>query len=226
VERLAEASKAYRYGPGVVARDVVADVLAVLMPQEEVAALSAAMRESVRQAVKAGILDGAKQLDTKIGATRADPVTEAQLAQLVSYVDATTRAKLADTIRESIAAGETTTDLQRRIMASTAFAPSRALAIARTEATRSLSAGHRVAYEEFSAVEGVSLTQQWLSARDPHVREAHVYLDGQERQIGELFVVPAGEYAGATGSGPGDFPDPALVVNCRCTTVPVVKESA
>ena len=67
------------------------------------------------------------------------------------------------------------------------------------------------------------MRQQWLSARDSEVRDAHAFLDGQVRASGELFVIPSGDYAGAKGSGPGGFDDPALVCNCRCTTVPLVE---
>jgi hypothetical protein len=104
-----------------------------------------------------------------------------------------------------------------------AFAPARALAVARTEATRSINAGSLVAYDQ-AVAEGIAIKKQWLSARDRHVRDAHLFLDGQERNVGENFVIPSGEYAGRTAPGPGQFDLAALCVNCRCTTIPVLPE--
>jgi SPP1 gp7 family putative phage head morphogenesis protein len=57
----------------------------------------------------------------------------------------------------------------------------------------------------------------WLSSRDAQVRETHQLVDGEEVLVGELFsngVI----YPGQPGSAPAQE-----TVNCRCTTIPVIR---
>jgi len=57
---------------------------------------------------------------------------------------------------------------------------------------------------------------QWLSSRDKAVRDSHRQLDGRVVKVGDPFK------SGLTF--PGDrSADAAEVVNCRCTTVPIIK---
>lgn len=88
----------------------------------------------------------------------------------------------------------------------------RALAIARTE-TGHASNGARIA--QFQA-EGIKQIQ-WVTAHDDRVREAHESIDGEVRDIGSEFL-PNLRY-------PHDPNAPAsLVVNCRCTLLPLIPE--
>ena len=112
--------------------------------------------------------------------------------------------------------------LQARIQAAANFAPSRALLVARTETTRSTNAGASHAWQIAAGEGGMSIQREWLSSRDSEVRDAHRVLDGQTVELGGVFVIPTGEYAGKKASGPGDFDHPALVCNCRCTILPKV----
>jgi len=110
------------------------------------------------------------------------------------------------------------------------FSMTRAVRIARTETTRALNGGTATAYRKARA-EGVQLRRMWLSARDEAVRPEHWALDGQVREVDEPFVVPAApgvnpRLVGEKGDAPGDFGPAALVVNCRCTLVPVLDDSA
>jgi len=87
---------------------------------------------------------------------------------------------------------------------------SRARTIARTETAIAMSSSRQIAYME----QGVE-KHQWLTAGDEHVRDEHAELDGVIAEVGEEFL-PGLRYP----SDP-DCPDPSLVINCRCTTVPL-----
>lgn len=208
-----------------VTRDLLGDIMGYLFPAQETAQWQADMKRPILEAVRGGYADGASQLGREwvMDTTEADVVSDRQLATMVAQTLPTTQAAIRDAVLEGIEAGEGVNDIGARIRDLGAFRPARALLIARTETTRSLGAGHRAAYARMEATEGVSVRQQWLSARDREVRDPHALLDGQIRATGETFVIESGDYAGARGTGPGGFDDPALVCNCRCTTVPIVE---
>ena len=63
----------------------------------------------------------------------------------------------------------------------------------------------------------------WLSSRDSAVRDSHQSLDGDEVEVGQPFsngLAFPGDHA-TSGQRPA-----AEVVNCRCTTIPVVKQES
>jgi len=206
-------------------KDLAADIVNLLFPPEEAQLFGDGVRAALESTIRAGFRSGASQLGKgwAMDSSTADVLTEARLAEMVTQVDPTTKAAIRLAVQQGIAAGETANDLQRRIQAVPSFGPSRALLIARTEATRSLSAGHVAAYNHYATTEGVNVRKQWLSARDGSVREAHDILDGQTRETGEAFVIESGAHTGAKANGPGEFAEAALVCNCRCTTVPIVE---
>lgn len=87
----------------------------------------------------------------------------------------------------------------------------RARLIARTETT-GVANGARVLTMQANGVE----EHEWLSAGDAAVREDHATLSGTVRRVGEVFDHGL--------RWPGDPNGPASqVVNCRCTTLPVVQ---
>ena len=88
----------------------------------------------------------------------------------------------------------------------------RADRIARTETIKANN-GARVAEMKNNDIE----QHTWLSSRDNAVRDSHRKLDGDTVEVGKPF---------ANGlSWPGDRAASAReVVNCRCTTIPVVKQ--
>ena len=88
----------------------------------------------------------------------------------------------------------------------------RADRIARTETIKANN-GARIAEMRNNEIE----RHKWLSSRDNAVRDSHRRLDGDEVEVGQPF---------ANGLNfPGDRAASAReVVNCRCTTVPVVKQ--
>ena len=108
--------------------------------------------------------------------------------------------------------------MQLAIEKSRGFAPSRALTVAQTETTRTVTQGTVQAYEQTVAA-GHPMKMEWLSARDNHVRDVHRELDSHAPiEPGEEFVTASGHGT----KGPGLFGTAALDINCRCTLLPVV----
>lgn len=99
-----------------------------------------------------------------------------------------------------------------------AFAPSRAMRIARTESARAVNDSASQAYRQAKAELDIDIKKQWLSSRDDKVREAHQILDGQIVGVDENFQVD-GEQAQSIG----DFGSSYLDVNCRCTILPIIE---
>ena len=225
VQRLLASPFGQRGVEGAVTRDFITDLLRTLFPPDEAGLYADSLRAPLADTIRAGFRSGAAQLGRRwyIDSGTADILTERRLGEHIAYATPTTQDAVQEAIVRGIAEGESVNDIAARVRACRAFAPSRSLAIARTETTRSLSAGHTAAYAKYAEVEGVTVRKQWLSARDGEVRDAHRHLDGQVREVGEAFKIEAGEYVGATANGPGEFTEAALVVNCRCTTVPVTE---
>lgn len=185
---------------------------------------AAAPRATIRQAMSLSFARAAQQLGAELDWRPEIDPTDEVIADMVTLVEQTTRDRIADLVRSSVADGVQVNDLQKAIQNDVSFSPMRSLRIARTETGKLLSRGTRLAYDDAAAA-GVSFRVQWLSARDEQVRADHVALDGQEIVPGGLFTVPDTDgalYPGATGSGPGEFDEAGLVVNCRCTTIPVL----
>lgn len=206
-------------------RDLIDALLSAIWNElGERQALLGFVRSHIREILVSGWRSSSNQMSLGLAwdVARGDPAVDKVLAELVANVNGTTRAAVRQTILDSLAAAESTAQLQTRLQTSATFAPARALAIGRTEATRSLNAGHLVAYQQAQAA-GIMVRKQWLAQAG--ARDAHAALDGQEREPGEDFVVPAGApFAGSHAPGPGQFSEAALCVNCRCTTIPIVLE--
>ena len=93
----------------------------------------------------------------------------------------------------------------------------RAMLIARTEVIAASNLAASVAYEQSGVVDA----QEWLSARDERVRDSHRLADGQVVPLRASFAV-----GGAQLRYPGDpAGPPAEVINCRCTTLPVLTQA-
>jgi len=147
-----------------------------------------------------------------------------QIGKMIQNVENGTRSMVRESIRTGLAEGESIGQMQRTLVQSKIFSPTRALTIARTESTRAVSAGSIEAMKEAEA-RGVKLQKQWISARDGNVRDTHkprpdgTGLDGQMVAVGEDFVSPSG----ATGNGPGEMGRGEEDINCRCVAVPFVE---
>lgn len=207
---------------GTGAKDIASDILARLFPPAEISLFRASLEAQIRDAIRAGYAYAASLIGTDTDG-RIDAQAESQIGALVTNVSATTKAEIQRQVTEALAAGEGVGGLQERLTNSTAFSPSRALLIGRTEATKAVNAGSQAAYQAALSA-GVVVQQEWLSARDSEVRDPHTALDGQVQPVGGTFTVPAGDYMGATATGPGLFANVALNANCRCCVLPVVEE--
>ena len=141
------------------------------------------------------------------------------IGELIGHVNQTTRAQIARIVNTGINEGAAVNQIQSQIRKATAFSPQRALLVARTESTRAVNSGTQMAYAS-AADAGVNVKKQWLSARDGEVRDDHTELDGQTVGVSESFSAPSG----ATAAYPGDFGDPAMDCNCRCSTIPIIED--
>ena len=195
----------------------------------EAEAMSEAMRESYRLALTDAFALGSELvgLDLSWEPDALDLATNEILANMVVNVNAETKAGIQDIMVSGLRGGETVNEMQKRIQEDWRFSPMRALRVARTEATRAVSAGQHESWKQAEA-EGVTLKQQWLTAEDNLVRADHIALDGEEVDVGGLYTVPSGEEAdkqnhiGESGAGPGEFDSAGMVVNCRCGEIPIV----
>ena len=152
---------------------------------------------------------------------RLDGAIAAATGQMVTDVSETTERAIRKIIIEGLAEGQTTAQVQRRLMDSKAFDAARALMIARTEATRNTNAGALAAFAS-AADEGVPVQVMWITAGDSGVREAHRELDGVFVPEGEAF-----SSSGGSPVGPGQFGSASEDINCRCNLIPFIdKEDA
>ena len=152
---------------------------------------------------------------------RLDGAIAAATGQMVTDVSETTERAIRKIIIEGLAEGQTTAQVQRRLMDSKAFDAARALMIARTEATRNTNAGALAAFAS-AADEGVPVQVMWITAGDSEVREAHRELDGVFVPEGEAF-----SSSGGSPVGPGQFGSASEDINCRCNLIPFIdKEDA
>jgi len=209
-----------RAAPGGICR-ISEDALSELLDMaEEERLLAATTRRPVLQALRAAIrraLQAMALSEVTVPAAAVDELVDAQIGQLIVQVSETTVAAVKRIVEQGLAAGASVNDIQGTLQQSAAFGRPRALTIARTETTRSVSAGTQRAMEA-SVEAGAKIRKQWLSARDSAVRPTHVELDGQEVDVSADFV----SSSGARGPGPGQMGDPAEDVNERCTVLPRV----
>jgi HK97 family phage portal protein len=144
------------------------------------------------------------------------PNVSAKLAELtrkITRIDDTVERQLRESLVEGLKAGESITQLAKRVSDVMDASRSRAETIARTETNNAFSSG-RV---EGARQAGVS-KMEWISARDNFVRDTHAPgtgVDGEVRGLDEPF---------SNGCRwPGDSQGAAAeVINCRCTVVPVI----
>lgn len=92
-----------------------------------------------------------------------------------------------------------------------------AIRAARTAVTGAQNAGRQDSYAAAERM-GIKLKKEWLATLDNRTRHAHAVLDGQKREIDDLF-----EADGEKIMFPGD-PSAVgwMVYNCRCTMVAAV----
>jgi SPP1 gp7 family putative phage head morphogenesis protein len=132
----------------------------------------------------------------------------------VAGITETTRDNLKEAILEGIDAGESPTQIAKRIQtAYDGFSAHRALTIARTEVVRASNAASQVA----ATSRGFAMDKQWLATPDERTRSWHAAADGQRVSLEEPFIVngeelmfPGDDSRGASANN---------LINCRCTEV-------
>lgn len=117
-------------------------------------------------------------------------------------------------VLQGILQGESIGDISKRLTHVTEMNLSSAVRNARTSTTSAENRGRMDSYRE-AEEKGVKLHKIWQATDDSRTREAHIELDGQEREIDEPFENSLGEIM-----YPGDpNADAANVYNCRCTMI-------
>lgn len=202
------------------ARISVSVVDAILANGAEQTAMAEAMRRWFAQSFERSVRSEIRRLGIDISFDPTAAPVDELVSAFVTNVGPTTAEAVRQIVESGVANGATIAEIQRALIDSRAFAPDRALAIARTETTGVVGRGQEVAHQAAIA-HGVRLRKEWLTARDGAVRESHRRMDGQIREIGEDFVDPV---TGAAAPHPGAFDSAAQNVNCRCTTLPVVED--
>lgn len=133
----------------------------------------------------------------------------------ITKINDTTLDRIRSIVAEGTAEGLGPRDIGRRIRkeAGEPFTVYRSTVIARTEATRSASQGHKIGAEAWERETGQKTYKQWSATNDSRTRDAH-------RAMLVLHIIPKGEkfiVGGVTMDAPGDPAGGAKnVVNCRC----------
>lgn len=164
------------------------------------------------------LVEIAEAVEINLNAERVVRFLDTQMDRAITVPDGTTAAALRESLQEGVAAGESLGDLTARVRSVFEARQSMAATIARTETLP----GFNLASQETWIASGVVEEQEWLTARDSAVREAHAEADGQRVAIGAMFEVD-GEFLEYPGDPSGSASN---VINCRCTVVPIVSEEA
>ncbi len=134
----------------------------------------------------------------------------------IKGINLTTQDNLKRELIEGFRAGEGYADIADRVRDTMGVNATRAETIARTEVMRSSNFATTDAYKQ----SGVIARKQWVATvSDGRTRDEHLELNGATIPIDEDF-----EINGNPAQFPGDFGDPALDINCRCTIAPVVDD--
>lgn len=116
-------------------------------------------------------------------------------------------------ITRGIASGMSYNDIARNVSNVSTAPLSRAKTIVRTEGHR-IQQASTIDAQEAAKKKGCDVVKQWDSTLDGKTRPTHRELDGQIREIDELF-----EANGMKAKAPGYFGHPAEDCNCRCVSL-------
>lgn len=135
-------------------------------------------------------------------------------AQKIVGIEDATKQRIAAVIKQGLDADEGTAKIAKRIREEYEdFSRYRSFVIARTE----VGAASGFASHESAKQTGLQLKKQWVSSRDDRVRESHMEMDGEEREMDESYS--NGCMFPSDPSGP-----PEEVIQCRCTEAYLVPE--
>ncbi len=155
-------------------------------------------------------------IDFNISDPRVQTFLGDKLEKYSKDVNDTTLASLRKTLRTGVAGGESIPDLQKRVQKVFSIADkTRATMIARTEVLSSANKASLEAYRQSGVVD----KKEWLNAGDADVRPSH-QINGQKVALDKKFTLGSGVQT----DGPGQSGVAAEDIDCRCTTVAIVKE--
>lgn len=175
------------------------------------------LRPGALDAIFAGFETGAiKAGIAGVDFTSGDPAvleTLRSLNEKSRIITETTAERLGDVVQDGLTSGADIDTIASNIQGLfDDMKLARARAIAITNVTTGFESGQQESFKRG----GIGF-KRWLSQRDGKVRPAHDEVDGQEVPVAESFTV-----AGVEMMHPGDPSAPAaLVINCRCTMLPV-----
>ena len=184
-------------------------------------ALRGVVADAFTKAVAAAINDMPADLagDFIFNHDATDKAVDAQLGALVKNVEPKTRRRVRMIVLNGLDEGLTIAEMQKALIKDSGFNASRALAIARTEATKSVNAAGINAWEQMSDNAGVDLELKWKA--QPGARDTHARLNGTVRGDDGYWTID-----GMKSKGPGEFEGAGSAgqnINCRCTFLPSVK---
>jgi HK97 family phage portal protein len=143
---------------------------------------------------------------------RIDENVVGNMVNKISDINDYTYRLISKQVVESVAAGESTNDLAKRIQSVYKFNTSRARIISRTESAALVSRSTDAEYK----ANGVS-KKRWLSSRDKETRETHLTNDN----IGIVdynYTYPNNQVFPSDGNGGA-----SNNISCRCTLVPIIE---
>jgi hypothetical protein len=191
-----------------------AALTALAMGQEEVAAI---IERNMLRTMRgfAGILRDDLKTFRPTMEFKASPTFERYAREFVrrhalrraNSINRSSEQRLRRILRDAIEDGTGTAETAR-LIDTVIGSPVRARTIAMTETHTAASAAMDKQAEET----GLPLTREWGASDDRRTRPTHASADGQQRKMGEAFLV-----GGAQMQFPGDPSAPASeVINCRC----------
>lgn len=196
------------------ATGAVNELAAIAEQQAKAAAAGKAAKEYVPDPL---ILEGFN-LPPRVRAAISLSFGELTKQDYWQQIQSTTRENLVTLVQGGIEEGWSGWKMRSEInKAMGGLAKVRAAAIARTETTGAMNAGHQGAYGELVVSGGGAVSKEWLAIVDEDTRDNHIDLHGVQVAVNEDFDV-----GGYEVPYPGHHSLPAGErVNCRCTTVAV-----
>ena len=123
--------------------------------------------------------------------------------------------RLQNELTQAVVLGEGIPKIATRIKAVTQMSRRQAVTVARTETLRVANQGRMLGFWQASDM-GIEMQKRWIATHDSRTRPDHAHMDGETVGMGEAFS--NGLDYPLDPSGP-----PEQVINCRCTTVAVLK---
>lgn len=183
---------------------------------------NAAMTEATRSYIREKIRDTGDEFFSTYNLDATFNVRNPEVLALIQRFDSRLRkvndvtySKIQELLREAQDNAWTLRELEKEIHSVyTNFTATRAMTIARTEMQGVVNGGNYIAMRQ-----GGIQKKEWLATMDAKTRDSHAHADGQVVSITEPFAVGA-----SMMQHPGDPAGRAEdVINCRCTTLPVIE---